>query len=115
MQHLASEGSASRLAMVAAEKVLLAPGPAEELGRPSQALGRPPAGWMAPAVSFGQVSEAQAGKGRPIHMQAPRGLHNEVLHRMSSGGGGPHGPGQSLHGGLSGTKHLSPRVGGLHG
>ena len=97
------------------EKMLLAPGLAEELGRPPQVLGRPPAGWVVPAVSFAQVSEAQAGKGRPIHMQAPRGLHDEVLHRMSSGGGGPHGPGQSLHGGPSGTKHLSPTVGGLHG
>lgn len=70
---------------------------------------------MAPAVSFAQVSETQAGKGRQIHTQAPRGLHDEELDGMSSGEGGPHGPEESLHGGPSGAKHLPPTVGGLSG
>ena len=97
------------------EKMLLAPGLAEELGRPPQVLGRPPAGWVVPAVSFAQVSEAQAGKGPADTHAGIEGLHDEVLDRMSSGGGGPHGPGQSLHGGPSGAKHLAPTVGGLRG
>lgn len=97
--------------------MLLAPGLAEKLGvgRGPQVLDDPPAGWVAPAVSFAQVSETQAGKGRPIHTQAPRGLHDEVPDRMSSGGGGPHSPKQSLHGGPSVAKHLPPTVGSLSG
>lgn len=73
MQHLASEGSASRLAMVAAEKVLLAPGPAEELGRPPQALGRPRQGGCFLQSALHRSLRPRQGRGRPIHTQASRG------------------------------------------
>lgn len=72
-------------------------------------LDHPSTGWVAPALSFAQASETQAGRGWPIHMQAPKGLHDEMLDRMSSGGGSPHSPEQSLRGGASGAKHLHPQ------
>ena len=94
-----------------------APGswPRRGAGEAPTGAGPPPAGWVLPAVSFAQVSEAQAGKGPADTHAGTEGLHDEVLDRMSSGGGGPHGPGQSLHGGPSGAKHLAPTVGGLRG